>query len=103
MRAFEGGDFAQTLKAELLSKVNVLPLQKAVSQSGIVDAGNVGITVLHFDDLGDCLQVSIGVFFTEIVGGCSCGDEPFPANGYCEMELTLDKKTAVVEFAVMPS
>jgi hypothetical protein len=38
--------------------------------------------------------VHVGVFFREIVGGCSCGDEPFAADGYCEIELRIDKETA---------
>ena len=45
-------------------------------------------------DKGEFVQAKVGVFFSEIVGGCSCGDDPITVNAYCEILVSIDKKTA---------
>jgi hypothetical protein len=37
------------------------------------------------------IEIVVGVFFTEIVGGCSCGDEPVAVNGYVELSLRIER------------
>ena len=92
--------FAQTLKAEVegLSK-GTLPLEKATTQGGYVDESNISATVFDFADKGNHVQAKVGVFFNEIVGGCSCGDDPIVVNAYCEILVSIDKKTAEAGFS----
>jgi hypothetical protein len=42
-------------------------------------------------------EVRVGVFFTETVGGCSCGDEPFTVSGYQALTLILDAVACTLE------
>jgi hypothetical protein len=42
-------------------------------------------------------EFRVGVFFTETVGGCSCGDEPFAVSGYQELTLLLDAAACTLE------
>jgi len=98
-----GGDgFARTLKTELEGLImGSLPLEKATTQGGQVDDSEISVTVIDAFDRETSIQAKVGVFFSEIVGGCSCGDEPVAENAYCEILVSIDKRTAVAEFSVI--
>jgi len=44
-----------------------------------------------------------GVFFAEVIAGCSCGDEPFDQPGFCELEVRIDKATGTAVFTLPPA
>lgn len=103
LRDWGSDSFPQTLKSEIENlKTGALPLDKGVFQGGYIDDSNLAITVLHVTDDEKTIQAKVGIFFTEIVAGCSCGDEPMEQNAYCEMQISIDKATAEAEFAVTP-
>lgn len=59
--------------------------------------------VLGASDDPGFIHARVGVFFTGIIAGCSCADDPTPVdtqNEYCELRLTIAKATA--EAAVTP-
>ena len=97
------GRVAQTLKGEIERLgAAVLPLHQAIGQGGMVDDSPLAVTVLHLADRGDSIRARLGVLFSEIVGGCSCGDDPFTENVYCLLQVSIDKATAEAEFSVIP-
>ena len=87
------------LKIELvrLFREGLLPLDGFTRQGGLVDSAGISVTLLSTVPEGNIVQVRIGVFFQEIVGGCSCGDDPYLANGYGELNLRVDTRDGVVE------
>lgn len=90
-------DFAATLSRELTGlPEGSLPI--AGGQGGRIDPESIGVTLSSACADDDRIEVVIGVFFTEIVGGCSCGEEPFNLNGYEELVLRIDRAdgTAVI-------
>ena len=94
--------FARTLKTELEGlTMGSLPLEKGTTQGGQVDDSDISVTVIDAFDRETSIQAKVGVFFREIVGGCSCGDEPVAENAYCEILVSIDKETAVAEFSVI--
>ncbi|MBI5041833.1 MAG: glucosamine--fructose-6-phosphate aminotransferase [Gammaproteobacteria bacterium] len=95
--------FAQSLKREIayLGK-GVLPLDKGVSYGGLVDDSELTVTLLRSADDGPAIVALVGVFFTEIIGGCSCGDEPTPTPAYCELHIRIDKATAEADIVIVP-
>ncbi len=94
--------FNQCLKLEIKTiESGVIPLQKATTQGGIVNESNLGITVLSHKENTNTINVHIGLFFTEIVPSCSCGDEPLEINNYCELELSINKSTAEANFTLI--
>jgi hypothetical protein len=94
--------FIPTLRAEIKRlPAGELPLNEAVSQGGYVDDNDLEITVFRVDDDVSSIQVRLGVFFTEIVICCGCGDDPMTTNAYCEMQLSIDKRTAASRFSVI--
>ncbi len=83
-------DFAATLSRELMGlPEGSLPI--AGEQGGLIDTASIGVTLLSACADADRIELVMGVFFTEIVGGCSCGDEPFSLNGYEELILRIDR------------
>ena len=103
LRDWKSGSFTQTLKSEIENlKTGSLPLNKGVFQGGYIDDSNLAITVLSFTDDEKSIQAKVGIFFTEIVACCGCGDEPMEQNAYCKMRISIDKTTAEAEFAVTP-
>jgi len=95
--------FSRTLKHELEHlPAGTLPLEKCVAQGGMVDDNNITATILSFNENKTAIQAKAGIFFTEIVINCGCGDDPMPTNAYCEIQISLDKTTAEAEFSLLP-
>jgi len=102
LKAWNTNNFAQTLKAEIEHlPAGILHLEKGVAQGGLVDDSNITTTILNFSDNEATIQANVGIFFTEIVINCGCGDDPFETNAYCEMHISIDKTTGQAEFEVL--
>lgn len=65
------------------------------------ESSSVTVTVLRAEEVEGKLQAKVGVFFTEILTGCSCGYEPEPQNAYCEISVWIDKTTGASGFALV--
>ena len=95
--------FNDTLKSEILSiEASRLPLHLATSQGGIINPSNIGLMILSTNEDTESLQVKIGFFFSEIVGGCNCDDDPVEFNCYAIFMLNIDKSSAICSFTLMP-
>jgi hypothetical protein len=83
-------DFATDLSRELTAlPEGSLPIMG--EQGGLIDTASIGVTLLSAHADAGRIVVVIGVFFTELVGGCSCGDDPFSVSGYKELCLRIDR------------
>jgi hypothetical protein len=103
LRAWGGDDFDGMLKQEIAAlPAGTLPLNQGTSQGGYVEDTNIEITVLNTTADAGSVQARVGVFFTEVVPSCSCGDEPLEVNAYCVVLIRIDKATAMATFAVEP-
>ena len=90
-----GDTFKTALKQELETlPPGSLPLYLGTQRGGQADDRSISVLVNTVKEQTDTLEVHIGVFFYEIMGGCSCGDEPPSENTYCEMQINIDKSTA---------
>lgn len=102
LHAWGSDSFFQTLKNELEQlEPGVLPLNKAVLQGGYVDDSRITATVLHANEDEHAIQARVGIFFTEIVINCGCGDDPMETNAYCLLQISIDKTTGQAEFEVL--
>jgi hypothetical protein len=94
--------FRQTLKAELESLAGgTLPLDKGCSRGGYADDREIAVTILAVKQGQGFIRAQVGVFFSEVVAGCSCGDDPLTENAYCEMEVAIDRESAEAQFMVI--
>jgi hypothetical protein len=103
LRDWQSDRFAQSLKTEIRDlNPGALPLDRGVTQGGFVDDGDMTITVLDAREDDASIWAKVGVFFTEIVASCGCGDEPMPTNAYCEIQVRIAKANAEAEFILIP-
>jgi hypothetical protein len=97
------GLFARQLKHELEHlQAGTLPLEQATTQGGQVDDSNISANVIEVREDGGWIRARVGIFFNEVVGGCSCGDDPLSVNAYCQIQVSIDRASATAEFAVIP-
>ena len=66
-----------------------LPLQAACEQGGLVDDSDISVSVLGITRTREATVARVGVFFTEVVGGCNCHDDPVRATGHCMLEAVI--------------
>lgn len=94
-------DFTATLTNELTALAGQLPVDRCATPGSHVESGSLSLTVLaHAEEQPATIRVSVGVFFTEIVASCGCGDEPFAHPGYGELNLHIDRATGAATASV---
>ncbi len=74
-----------------------LPLQQGLTSSSQALDARVNAMIIDVSDAGRVIRARVGIFYTGIVAGCSCADDPTPVteqNEYCVVQLTIDKATA---------
>ncbi len=101
LRQWGKADFEATLKQEIRHlPAGTLPLQRATSQGGMIDESRLALSVLACEQQPTALEIRVMVMFDEIVGGCSCHDDPVSTQQQCVMIVRIDKQTAVAEFTI---
>lgn len=102
LRAWGTDAFARTLKAEIEAlRAADLPLDTAATPGCHVEDSPVSASVGASTEDIRSIRARVGVFFTEIVANCGCGDDPFEQSVYCELDIAIDKATAAVAFSVV--
>jgi hypothetical protein len=95
LAAWQSDAFARTLKDEIEAmEAAVLPLDEGIAQGGLVADASITAIFLASTDDGHSIVAKVGVFFTEITAGCSCGDEPDEMDTYCRLQILIDKTSA---------
>lgn len=106
LQAWGRPDFRAVLKAEIEQlEASQLPLQQGLSASSHVldDKFSVMVIGVDGDDVAP-IRARVGIFFSGVIAGCNCADDPTPVeaqNEYCEMQLSIDRRTAETTFAVL--
>lgn len=97
LTAWQTPDFNAVFKNEVKQlDPNLLPLQQGLAHSSSANAANLGITILRVTELPEDIQIKAGFFYTGIIAGCSCADDPSSLNEineYCEVRFEIDKQT----------
>ena len=102
LNCWGSNSFDSVFKDELKhAQSGTIPLHQGTSQGGIVDDNNISVLILNSDEVDDFIKIKTGIFFNEIIGGCNCHDDPVSENSYCEMEISINKKTAEVKFTLL--
>ena len=98
LNAWETPVFADILKGAIEQlDAEMLPLQQGLSQSSYTTGANRSVIVLNVTDKEDFIRAKTSIFYTGIIAGCSCADDPTPIGElteYCEVQFDIDKRTA---------
>jgi len=106
LNAWNTPDFEQVMKQELeCIDGKQLPLQQGLSHSSYANEENFRVVVLGSSDEAASIHVKTGIFYSGLIPGCNCSDDPSPDDEiaeYCEVELKIDKKTAETRVSLLP-
>ena len=105
LRAWGGADFEAILKREVeMLGADNLPLQQGLSGSSYVAESPITMMIHRVAEMENVIRIKAGIFYQGIIGGCSCADDPTPTgenNEYCEVQIDIDKTTAVTAVALI--
>lgn len=89
--------FPQILKSELEELgLEELPLQQGLSTSSVALDDELRAVILSSTEDGGLIRVHAGLFYTGVIAGCSCADDPTPMNKqneYCEIDVFIHRDT----------
>ncbi len=90
--------FAAVLKQEIeQAGAEPLPLQQGLSASSVALGDTISVMINAVSEDAGFIHARAGVFYSGIIAGCSCADDPTPVNEnneYCELRFDIDKHTA---------
>jgi len=98
LKAWQSDSFTETFKSEV-SKLDhrYLPLQQGLSLSSYVSDDKPSAVINRTAEDDANIHIYAGIFYTGIIAGCSCSDDPTPQdtqNEYCELHFSINKHTA---------
>ena len=74
-----------------------LPLQQGLSTGSYVIDTKLNAMIIGVSEIAGFIRIKAGIFYSGIIAGCSCADDPTPVNEeseYCVVQLDINKKTA---------
>ena len=90
--------FNDILKKEIESlDAQYLPLQQGLSYSSHATNSDFNIMIISAHEDDSFLHVKAGVFYSGVIAGCSCADDPTPVpeqSEYCEISVDIRKTSA---------
>lgn len=96
--AWKTAEFQNVLQGEIAQlDRDLLPLQQGLTISSGVADRPIQAMILGVSENTDLIRVKVGVFYTGIIGGCSCADDPSPLaeqDEYCVLQFCMDKTSA---------
>lgn len=91
-------EFTQTFKLEIAQLDHKeLPLQQGLSLSSYVSNEKISAIINRTEESPNSIIIKSGIFYSGIIAGCSCSDDPTPLdtqNEYCDLLIIIDKHTA---------
>ncbi len=91
-------DFQEFLKTEIEQLgAAQLPLQQGLSTGSHAVDSKLSAMIISVTEDANVIHAKAGIFFTGIIAGCSCADDPTPVDEnteYCVVQLDIDKTTA---------
>ena len=90
--------FQEVLKEEIERlDIRELPLQQGLSRGSYSDGKGLSVMIISITDEPTLIRAKTGIFYSSIIAGCSCADDPTPVddiNEYCELQFDIDKTNA---------
>lgn len=98
LNAWGGSDFKRVIKNEI-ENLNTahLPLQQGLSQGSYCCDDGIRVMVISVSEKPDYICVKTGIFYSSIIAGCGCADDPSPVDElaeYCVLQFAINRKTA---------
>lgn len=90
-------DFGRVLKQEIQSlDPDLLPLQENLAQGSVAKGEGFSAVVLRVEEDGGSIRAKVAIFYTGVIAGCACADDPTPENEtteYCELVFVIERES----------
>lgn len=97
--------FENVLKKEIEQMdAGQLPLQQGLTTGSYALDGRHKAMIIGTSEDASVIRVKAGIFYSGIIGGCACADDPTPVNEeseYCVVQLDINKLTAETTIALL--
>lgn len=105
LQAWGTPEFNRVLKHEIEQlDASQLPLQQCLSVGSYALDNKLEAVILDATRTEDCIRVKAGIFYTSIIAGCSCADDPTPIDEnteYCVIQLDIHPDSAVTTLTLL--
>ena len=105
IQAMRQAGFKTIARAEIEAiDKQLLPLQQGLALSSCVSDEAFSAVILNHHETEQHLIIKTGIFYSGIIAGCSCADDPTPMdvqNEYCELQFTVDKETCNADILLL--
>ncbi len=106
LNAWETPEFSKALKAAVEGMdASELPLQQGLATTSYALDAKRNAMIISVSEERDFIRAKVGIFYSGIIAGCSCADDPTPVdaqNEYCVVQLDIDKRTAETRITLLP-
>ncbi len=106
LNAWDTPDFETALKAEIERlPAAALPLQHGMSKGSVVLDRPINAMVIAASEDGGFIHVKAGIFFSSMLAGCACADDPTPVeeqSEYCALGFEINEKTGEATVTLLP-
>lgn len=105
LAAKSGADFKKMFKEEIQQlDTSLLPLQDGLSQTSYVGDTGINVVILNISETENNIQVKASIFYSGIIAGSCCADDPTPVDTqteHCDMQFYIDKQTAETKVVII--
>jgi hypothetical protein len=106
LTAWSTAEFESVARQEILAlNPDLLPLQQGLTHSNTASANRLDVRIINTSTTDDQLRLKAGLFYTGIIAGCSCSDDPTPQdeiNEYCEVLFEIDRRSGAATVSLLP-
>jgi len=81
-----------------------LPLQQALQLGSYATRDNLQIMINSLVEHEEIITVTTGIFYSSIIAGCNCSDDPSPVDlnsEYCEMQFSINRVSAETAITII--
>ena len=83
---------------------SALPLQQGLERSSYVSSEPFRVMVRSKGEERGMLHVEAGIFYSGIIAGCSCADDPTPIEPqteYCTVQFTIERDSGETRVSLL--
>lgn len=106
LNAWGARDFDVILKKEIEQlDTGQLPLQQGLSAGSYALGDKIEAMIIAAHEEDGVIRAKVGIFYSGILAGCSCADDPTPVEAqpeYCEVQVDIDRQTGETTIALLP-
>lgn len=82
-----------------------LPLQRGLTHGSHVTGDPIKAIIIDCSVEQYLVRIKAGIFFSSIIAGCNCADDPTPVDTlqeYCVLEFRINKENGEAEIRLLP-